>query len=82
MRLSKNKTHVVVIGTPQHPEDLIEDLCNERNNMWAKFIQPVLNEHGMPTCPELHDLAWIEQQKNLVKDVVFTQEYMLQPITV
>lgn len=80
MRLSRQKTHVCVIGTPQHPDDLLEELCNEKNTMWTKFIVPVMNEFWMPTCPELHDAMWIEEQRKLVWDVTFQQEYMLKPV--
>lgn len=82
MRLSRNKTHVIVIWTPQHPDDLLESLCEEKNDMWAKFVHPVLNPSGMPSTPELHDMQWIDEQKKLVWPVIFAQEYMLQPMTV
>lgn len=52
----------------------------DKTNGYGKFILPVLNEHGMPSCPEMHDLHWIEEQRRFLqsKPHIFEQEYMLK----
>lgn len=50
------------------------------DNNYGKFILPVLNEFGMPSCPEMHDIKWIEEQRQFLisKPHIFEQEYMLK----
>lgn len=81
MRLSGGRSHVVVVGTPQHAEDLLEEISSSKDSMWAKVQIPALNTYGMPTCPELHDMEWIQEQRNIVGEAIFAQEYLLQPIS-
>lgn len=52
----------------------------DENNGYGKFILPVLNEFGMPSCPEMHDIEWIEEQRQFLKSKphIFEQEYMLK----
>jgi hypothetical protein len=52
----------------------------DKTNGYGKFILPVLNEYGMPSCPEMHDLRWIEEQRKFLqsKPHIFEQEYMLK----
>lgn len=81
MRLSKGKTHVVVVGTPQHPEDLLAELSDKLNTTWSKYVVPIFNSLGEPNCPELHDIIWINEQRKVVWEAIFKQEYMLQPLS-
>lgn len=83
MRLAgKHKSHVVVVGTPQHPEDLLAELMDKLNASWRKIYIPVLNELGEPQCIELHDHVWINQQRKIVWEAIFKQEYLLVPMSV
>lgn len=79
LRLRWDKTRVILVGTPQHPEDLLQDIRMADNN-YGKFILPVLNEYGTPSCPEMHDMKWITEQKEFLisKPNIFEQEYMLK----
>jgi len=72
-------SRMIVVGTPQHDEDLLAELKGSES--WAKFILPALDRYGDPTCPELHDKAWINQQRKLQGEMVFTQEYQLIPMS-
>lgn len=81
MRLAKGKSHVVVVGTPQHPEDLLAELSDKLNTVWTKYIVPIFNELGEPNCPELHDMIWIDEQRKVVGEAIFKQEYLLIPIS-
>ena len=71
----------MVVGTPQHPEDLLAELVDKNNTSWAKCIVPVYNDLGEPSCPELHDQIWITQQRKIMGEAIFKQEYLLQCIT-
>jgi hypothetical protein len=82
MRLNgRHKSHVVVVGTPQHPDDLLAELVDKKNVAWAKHIVPVYNDLGEPSCPELHDIVWIDQQRKIQGEAIFKQEYLLSPLT-
>lgn len=82
MRLNwKHKSHVVVVGTPQHPDDLLAELCDKNNTAWSKCIVPVFNDLGEPNCIELHDHVWIDQQRKIQGEAIFKQEYLLTPIS-
>lgn len=80
LRLRWDKTRVILVWTPQHPEDLLQEIRMDKTNGYGKFILPVLNEFGMPSCPEMHDLRWIEEQRKFLqsKPQIFEQEYMLK----
>lgn len=80
LRLRGNKTRVILVGTPQHPDDLLQEVRMDDSNGYGKFILPVLNEFGMPSCPEMHDIEWIEEQRQFLKSKphIFEQEYMLK----
>lgn len=72
---------MIVVGTPQAGDDLLSELVDDKNPMWAKAIVPVYNGIGDPTCPELgHGKEWISQQRQLQGSLAFQQEYMLKPI--
>lgn len=79
LRLRWDKTRVILVGTPQHPEDLLQDIRMAEND-YGKFILPVLNEFGAPLCPEMHDMRWIDEQRSFLqaKPNIFEQEYMLK----
>lgn len=80
MRLSIWKTHVVVVWTPQHPEDLLWDLMNPDNRAFAKIRIPAYDKYWLPSCPELHSLEWLKQQESIVKWAIWKQEYMLEAV--
>lgn len=50
------------------------------DNNYGKFILPVFNEYGSPSCPEMHDMEWIQEQKDFLKQKpgIFEQEYELK----
>lgn len=77
MKLRGDKTRVILVGTPQHPDDLLMTIRREDNN-YGKFFLPVLNEQGLPSCPEMHTLEWIVEQREFVGEKIFKQEYMLE----
>jgi len=77
--IRKKGSRMIVVGTPQHDEDLLALL--KGNNEWAKFILPALDRNGVPTCPELYDKEWINQQRRLQGEMVFMQEYQLIPVS-
>ena len=82
MKLKGDRTKVILVGTPQHPEDVLMTIKKSTEKGWGKFILPVLTPEGMPSCPEMHDMNWIEEQKEFLtlhnKDNIWRQEYLLE----
>lgn len=77
LRLRWDKTRVILVGTPQHPEDILQTI-RRQDNGYGKFILPALNEFGMPSCPEMHDIVWINETRKFQWEEIFRQEYMLE----
>ena len=82
MKLKGDRTKVILVGTPQHPEDVLMTIQKSTDKGWGKFILPVLTPQGLPSCPEMHDMLWIEEQKEFLmlkgKDNIWRQEYLLE----
>ena len=70
-------SRMIVVGTPQSDEDLLMTL--RKNPAFKSLIIPALNEKNEPVCPELHSREFINQQRVLVGEMTFQQEYMLRP---
>lgn len=77
--IRRKGSRLIVTGTPQHEEDLLAAL--KANKEWAKFILPALDRYNNPTCPELYDREWISQQRKLMGETIFMQEYQLIPVS-
>lgn len=75
--IRKPDARLIVVGTPQNDQDLLCSLA--KNELFKKIIIPALDENGNPTCPELHSKEFIVQQKMLLGERSFLQEYMLRP---
>lgn len=75
--IRKPKSRLVVVGTPQNEEDLLGSL--KRNKLFKSIIIPALNDKGDSACPELHSNQFFSQQRTLLGERSFAQEYMLKP---
>lgn len=55
---------------------------NTEDKGWGKFILPIFTPDGMPSCPEMHDMNWITEQKEFLtlknKENIWRQEYLLE----
>ncbi|NCB03534.1 MAG: hypothetical protein EOM67_15490, partial [Spirochaetia bacterium] len=71
------ESRMVVVGTPQSDEDLLATL--KKNMLWKKIIIPAWNDKEEVVCPELHSKEFIIQQRTLLGERSFQQEYLLKP---
>lgn len=72
-------SRVIVVGTPQSDNDLLNSLS--KNRAFKSIKIPALDEFGNVSCPELHTKEFISQQRALIGELAFDQEYMLRPKT-
>jgi hypothetical protein len=79
---------IILVWTPQYwdennPND--SDLLYAwKNSTKNQFFLPALDELGKPSCPELHSLEFLEEQKQSIMDTAksldeWMREYMLSP---
>lgn len=77
--IRKPDSRMIVVGTPQSDEDLLSSL--RKNAAFHKIEIPALNIHDEPTCPQLHSKAFLSEQRQIIGERAWQQEYMLKPIT-
>jgi len=75
--IRKPKARMIVVGTPQSDVDLLAALC--KNPLFHKILIPAFKEDGEPSCPDLHNKEFLNQQRMLLGERSFQQEYMLKP---
>jgi len=76
---------IVLVGTPQvwiqddvPNSDLLFDWVNRKGK--ESFLLPALDEHGDPSCPELHTKEFFQEQKDTIDAKTWEKEYMLRPM--
>lgn len=66
-----------VVGTRYDFRDIYGELLKEER--WEKFIKPVMDENGNPTCPEIYDKKKIEEKRAAMGEYIFACQFMLVP---
>lgn len=70
---------IVVVGTPQHEEDLYGLL--ERNNEWFFKRYQAIDKAGKILFPERYDEKLLAERRREIGEIRFTREFLCLPIS-
>lgn len=70
-------TDVVVMNNCYHPNDLAHRL--EKEEAWAAYRFPVIDEEGNPTCGDLWTPSAIEAQRRVLGPLEFARQMLCKP---
>jgi len=74
----KRNSRLLIVGTPNHPECLLNELEHED---WLKISKyPILNKEGNPLWPEYESYENIMEKRRRMGNRAFMAECMLTPV--
>lgn len=70
---------IVVIGTPQHEDDLYGSLAN--NKEWFFKRYQAIDKQGRILFPERYDEALLNERRREIGEIRFTREFLCLPVS-